>query len=292
MARTLGIPARVAVGFTPGTLDANGTLPRVEPRRARVARDLPERPGLDAPVRPHAVTTGRGARAGWQRSAQRRRRRHPGDPGPHTQHRGAAHPAQPRRHRRNRADGRADACDADRRADRDGTVERRRPRALVDRGARARVVRGARARLCRRRADGQAPSPRPPSRRRRPRARGRRCVGRGARPAARGLARPRSRANPDRSRAHGARRRGGTRGAAAARPRARVQRGALRRRGDRSRRRATRRGRRSTTSSARSTTACLGRAGGAAVSGSPPSPDADSVRHASRNARDRSGAGA
>ena len=37
-------------------------------------------------------------------------------------HRGAAHPAQPRRHRRNRADGRADARDADRRADRDGTV--------------------------------------------------------------------------------------------------------------------------------------------------------------------------
>ena len=66
MARTLGIPARVAVGFTPGALGREGHVPRDEPRRARVARDLPERCGLDAHVRPHAVTTGRGARAGWQ----------------------------------------------------------------------------------------------------------------------------------------------------------------------------------------------------------------------------------
>ena len=43
MARTLGIPARVAVGFTPGTLGRERDVPRLEPRRARVARDLPER---------------------------------------------------------------------------------------------------------------------------------------------------------------------------------------------------------------------------------------------------------
>ena len=232
MARTLGIPARVAVGFTPGTRDANGTFhvsshdahawPEIwldgsgwthlfdpTPSRQGVApapggSDLPDDADVATPVtRPDA------------------------------HHRGAAHPARPRRDRRDRADGRADAGGADRRADRDGTVVRRRPRALVRGGARARAVRGARARLRRCRAHGQTPSPRPPSRRRRPRGRGRGCVGRGARPAARGLARPRSRADPDRGRAHGARRRGCTRGAAAARPRARVQRGALRRRGDR-----------------------------------------------------------
>ena len=50
----------------PGRAGREGGVPRLEPRRARVARDLPERSGLDAPVRPHAVTTGRGARAGWQ----------------------------------------------------------------------------------------------------------------------------------------------------------------------------------------------------------------------------------
>jgi transglutaminase-like putative cysteine protease len=41
MARAVGLPARVAVGFTPGQLGPGRPLPRARPRRPRLARGVP-----------------------------------------------------------------------------------------------------------------------------------------------------------------------------------------------------------------------------------------------------------
>ena len=66
MARSLGIPSRVAVGFTPGVpARAERQLPRhAVARRARVARDLARRARLDAPVRPDAARAATGGPGG------------------------------------------------------------------------------------------------------------------------------------------------------------------------------------------------------------------------------------
>ena len=52
MARSLGIPSRVAVGFTPGDLPRR-RVPRAVAQRARLARDLARGPRLDPSLRPH-----------------------------------------------------------------------------------------------------------------------------------------------------------------------------------------------------------------------------------------------
>ena len=70
MARSLGIPSRVAVGFTPGEPADEQCVPRVGTRRARVARDLARRAGMDAHVRPDPAR-GSDRRAGRQRQPER-----------------------------------------------------------------------------------------------------------------------------------------------------------------------------------------------------------------------------
>ncbi len=121
-------------------------------------------------------------------------------------------------------------------------------------------------RLRRRGARAQAPSPQPAPRRRRSRGRGQRGVGRGARPPPRGRRRSPRRADTARPRRHRARGHGIGDRASDARPRAGVRRGALRRRCAACPTTRATPGHRSTSSSARSTTARHGRDGGDAVS--------------------------
>ena len=74
---SVGVPARVAVGYQPGTLGRRRPLPRDEPQRARVARGVDRRRGLD-PVRADTGVRRADARArtgGPQPAAEHRRPR-------------------------------------------------------------------------------------------------------------------------------------------------------------------------------------------------------------------------
>ena len=117
MARSLGIPARVAVGFTQGEQQPDGTLRGARPQRPRLAGGLVRRPRLGAvradPGARAARRRGvhRGAAAAGQPAADRPPRRRPRRPPPTTAPAPTAQagsaavppPARPRRRRPTRS---------------------------------------------------------------------------------------------------------------------------------------------------------------------------------------------
>ena len=92
-ARSIGLPSRVAVGFTPGDLGAGRPVPRARSQRARLARGLPVGRRL-AGLRAHPRPRRAGCR-GLHRRARGAGRWHPADAGldraVHRDHGGARH---------------------------------------------------------------------------------------------------------------------------------------------------------------------------------------------------------
>ena len=95
MARAVGVPARVAVGYQPGHARRRRPLPRDQPQRARLARGVDRGRGVD-PVRADArASTSRRSGIGTGGPQRSSRRRHPATTPPRRRRRRRRRPVAP-----------------------------------------------------------------------------------------------------------------------------------------------------------------------------------------------------